>query len=170
MNLEALKEFCWNDRLQHHGEFEPVLGEIQFPKNKALDTRVRKLPECSCVYLWLLVAQDKKFVVYLGKAKNLRSRTKDYVRGFQPYAPNDFKVQLFDWYVSTKLRLTEHSYELLWHRYGEDELSSQETTWIRRLRPVLNEKAIRQQPDEQERIAGIYRKHYAKILGLRLTQ
>jgi hypothetical protein len=90
------------------------------------------------IYFWVMRYGDADdlFSIYVGKTKSLANRVKNYLSEFQPHSPNDFKLRIFQSYLSKAVPFA--SLDLLFAPCPENELTLAEKEFIRKYKPLLN--------------------------------
>ncbi len=91
------------------------------------------------VYSWVLTIEDRVYIIYIGKTKDLERRLTDYLIPFQVHAPNDFKLQFFQDFVFRKA--PSSSFTLFFRQCSVDHYSRCETELCRKYRPLINERS-----------------------------
>ena len=93
-------ELTASDKAEFDQVFQLVLGNVDFEITKFGKGTVQ-FPIHGGIYFWLMNLNGKQIKVYIGMTENLESRTKDYLRGFQPNSVNDFKLRFFQEFIKT---------------------------------------------------------------------
>lgn len=130
-----------------------------------------KCPELntdSGIYLWTFTT-DRPHRLYVGKAKSLRRRISDYLRDFQIMCPNDFKIKIFNAFLTQELGETP-SYDVYFKSCEPSELVSLEEKYIKKFNPILN--LTKKEANDPELIKNVERavtEYYFEILRRRIA-
>ena len=157
MNAERLKriELLGDEAAAFDAQFE-----CAFPRVDLSTPGAYQVPEAFCssgCYFWIMRIGTRRFKVYLGRTKLLPRRLREYANGFQPHAPNDFKLQSFHSLMSETL--PNASLELHFKRLTADECKAEETRLVREFKPLLN-KLPAASADERTEIQRAFEKYY----------
>ena len=95
-------------------------------------------PSTAGIYFWLLDLPDGKYKIYAGKTRSLKRRVKDYLNGFQPHSPNDFKLQIFQRMIADEF--PDSIFELYFRETEESRLAALENHFVKEYGPLLNER------------------------------
>ena len=90
------------------------------------------------IYLWVMTYGDSDdlFSIYIGKTKSLSTRVRNYRSEFQPHSPNDFKLRIFQSFLSE--HVPDAALDLLFSPRGLDQLTTSENAAIHTYKPMLN--------------------------------
>lgn len=88
------------------------------------------------VYAWTLEHAGRRHRIYVGKTNSLGGRLRNYVAGFQPHSPNDFKLRVFHDFVAELLPAA--SFELHATNCDAPDLTARENEAIAFFQPLLN--------------------------------
>jgi hypothetical protein len=90
------------------------------------------------IYFWVMRHGEEAdlYPLYIGKAKSLSYRVKNYVSKFQPHSPNDYKLLIFHEYL--KEAAPDAALDLLFAPTTADQLTRAEGEAIRLYTPLLN--------------------------------
>ena len=124
------------------------------------------LPDTSGCYLWLMRIGRELCKIYVGRARSVRKRLKDYSRAFQFHAPNDFKLQSFQLFMADTWPDAE--LELRFLQCDEANLKRCEKTLISSLKPLINtlrDPSPEERRDAQEAFARYYKNALTELLN-----
>jgi len=105
-------------------------------KSSALFTHYKQVPG---IYFWVMRYgnEDDLFRIYIGKTNSLSYRVQNYLSEFQPHSPNDFKLRIFQTFISEVAPTA--ALDLLFSRRSADQLTQSENEAIAFYdRPLLN--------------------------------
>lgn len=101
---------------------------------------------------------DELFSIYIGKTRSLANRAQNYLSGFQPHSPNDFKLRIFQAvYVSEAA--PGAALDLLFSRRNVEQLTASENDAIRLFNPILN-KLQPATPDAKLNLQNVFAEYY----------
>lgn len=125
------------ERIEMRSEFEPVLTNATFARDKSLSLLRDTHTGVSGIYFWILRNKDIEYKLYIGKTKSLANRLVNYVSEFQPHSPNDYKLRIFAQYLVELA--PEAALDLYFEATDVGDLKDAEKKAIRRFRPILNQ-------------------------------
>jgi hypothetical protein len=91
------------------------------------------------VYFWLMRDGSNYYKIYVGKTKSLKRRVSDYLKGFQPHSPNDYKIRIFQEVVLNHIPTA--GFILYFARASVETYTQLETEMVQRYAPLLNRRA-----------------------------
>lgn len=124
------------------------------------------LPDTSGCYLWLMRAGRERYKIYVGRARSVRKRVKDYSLAFQIHSPNDFKLQLFQLFMADTWPDAE--LELYFVGCPEVDLNKRERTLNDSLHPLiydLRAPSPKERRDAQKAFASYYKNALNELLN-----
>ena len=148
--------------------FMPLVTHFDLADSSSIDRIATHHLTLAGIYFWSMRDGDSVFRVYVGRTKHLCSRIKNYTDQFQPHSPNDYKLRIFQSFISG---LAPHvEFDLLFSEKPLEQLTQAENRAIKALDPILNK---RQHPSEaarrslREAFAAYYRSEYEAMLPTR---
>ena len=155
-----------------HGELEATFSkDFKFLLSKVdlevLDRKeiAERLPDEAGCYFWILVRNEIRYRIYLGRTNSIRKRVTDYSIEFQMHSPNDFKIRFFQEFVREELpgaRL-----DLYFAPTPIEEYKARETELVRLYRPVINERAAATE-EEKALIKSAFGDFYSSVFKRKL--
>jgi hypothetical protein len=104
---------------------------------------------------------QERYKIYVGRARSVRKRVKDYGLPFQVHSPNDFKLQLFQLFMADTWPDAE--LELHFVQCPEADLKKRELTLIKSLHPLID--SLRApSPEERQQILQAFTRYYNNAL------
>ena len=80
-------------------DFSPVLANVDLSNRQQLRTGLNGHKTTSAIYFWVLEYEGRTYKVYIGKATSLAVRASNYIAKFQPRAPDDYKMRIFQEFI-----------------------------------------------------------------------
>jgi len=95
--LAQFEAYCFTrDQVKAlHSDFEPKLVGATFARSACLEDLLETHKRASGIYFWVLRHDEREYRIYVGKTKSLSNRLLNYMSGFQPHSPNDYKLRVF---------------------------------------------------------------------------
>lgn len=83
-------------------DFEFVLANVNFTRTEQVERVIKHSKQWAGIYFWVMRHDESEslFRIYIGKTNSLSGRLQNYFDGFQPHSTNDFKLRVFQSYLS----------------------------------------------------------------------
>jgi len=123
-------------------DFEFVLANVDFSRTEQFERVVAHRKQASGIYFWVMRHNESEslFRIYIGKTKSLSSRLQNYFGEFQPHSTNDFKLRVFQSYMSTVA--PSAALDLIFSPKREEQLVRAENEAIKIFDPLLNRRQL----------------------------
>lgn len=144
----GLENFAFTEeqKASLEGTFDQVLTGSKLHVDELKSSRIAAFKKISGVYFWVMRWDDRMFRIYIGKTKDMLYRFDNYVSGYQPHSPNDFKMQIFRSFITKTI--PNAALDLYFIKTEAEHLTKSENEAIRLYLPLLNK---RSQPTTETR-------------------
>jgi len=120
-------------------DFELLVPQVDLSRPAQVERIVTHYKKKPGIYFWVMrygVADDL-YSIYIGKTNSLSYRVQNYVSEFQPHSPNDFKLRIFQAFLSEVAPTA--ALDLLFSPKPADQLTQSENEAINAYnKPLLN--------------------------------
>jgi hypothetical protein len=119
-------------------DFVLAVPEVNLSRPEQVERIITHRKKVPGIYFWVMRhgENDDLFRIYLGKTNSLSYRVQNYVSGFQPHAPNDFKLRIFQSFLSELA--PSAALDLLFSEKSVEQLTQAEAEAIKFYDPLLN--------------------------------
>lgn len=140
-------------------QFDLLLPQADLSQPMQFERIIEHYKGASGIYFWVLRSNDadELFSIYIGKTRSLANRAQNYLSGFQPHSPNDFKLRIFQAFVSEAA--PGAALDLLFSRRNVEQLTASENDAIRLFNPILN-KLQPATPDAKLNLQNVFAEYY----------
>ena len=124
-------------------DFELLVPQVDLSRPTQVDRIVTHYKKKPGIYFWVMRYGDADdlYSIYIGKTNSLSYRVKNYVSAFQPHAPNDFKLRIFQTFLSEVVPTA--ALDLLFSHKSADQLTRSEKEAIDAYnKPLLNRRQV----------------------------
>lgn len=150
-----------DDRALLQEGFQAVHGDVRLNDIKATDLKAIGATEgIPGVYFWVLLLNDERYKIYIGKTKSLVRRLTDYTNPFQVHSPNDYKLRFFQEFI------LEHApgarLALFFKPCSLADYTEVETRLVGVFSPLINARSKAVQ-EEREMMKAAFARYYTAI-------
>jgi hypothetical protein len=140
--------------------FKPVLTDA-FGKD-LLVGKFAAYKNARGIYFFVLSHAGKQYKIYIGKTSSLANRLLDYLREFEPYSPNDYKLRIFAAFLAELA--PEATLDLYFAKKTSDDraLTDAENKAVKKYRPLLNN--LRPSAEAREKLKDAFVSFYRSAL------